>query len=73
VPHYLFMHITLNGTTIDFEGDTLAALLAARGIAMGQGGVAVAVNGSVVPRSHWAAQKITAGDRVEIVRAIAGG
>ena len=67
------MHITLNGTTIDFDGDTLTALLAMRGIAQGQGGVAVAVNESVVPRSHWAAQKFTAGDSVEIVRAIAGG
>jgi sulfur carrier protein len=36
-------------------------------------GVAVAVNGTVVPRSSWATTVLAPGDRVEIVTAAAGG
>ncbi|MGC8463952.1 MAG: sulfur carrier protein ThiS [Acidimicrobiales bacterium] len=36
-------------------------------------GVAVAVNGTVVPRSQWDATVLNPGDRVEIVTAAAGG
>jgi sulfur carrier protein len=36
-------------------------------------GVAVAVNGEVVPRSEWPASSLAAGARVEIVTAAAGG
>jgi sulfur carrier protein len=36
-------------------------------------GIAVALNGAVVPRSTWAAVSLTAGDEVEIVGAVAGG
>ncbi len=38
-----------------------------------QRGVAVAVNGTVVPRSRWDATVLNPGDRVEIVTAAAGG
>jgi sulfur carrier protein len=37
------------------------------------GGVAVAVNGRVVPRSRWAEAVVRAGDAVEIVHAVQGG
>ena len=36
-------------------------------------GVAVAVNGAVVPRSQWAATTLRPGDRVEILVAAQGG
>jgi sulfur carrier protein len=36
-------------------------------------GVAVAVNGSVVPKSEWSVAAIHDGDVVEIVTAAAGG
>ncbi len=36
-------------------------------------GIAVARNGDVVPRSAWDETVITAGDRIEIVTAAAGG
>lgn len=36
-------------------------------------GVAVAVNGEVVPKSRWASTRLAAGDRIEIVTAAAGG
>lgn len=36
-------------------------------------GVAVAVNGTVVPRRDWAQQTLADGDRIEIVKPFAGG
>jgi sulfur carrier protein len=36
-------------------------------------GVAVAVNGEVVPRSRWAQAALSAGDRVEVLTAAQGG
>jgi sulfur carrier protein len=36
-------------------------------------GVAVAVNGEVVPRRDWAATALTAGDRIEVLTAAQGG
>jgi len=36
-------------------------------------GIAVAVNGSLVPRSQWPACALAAGDAIEIVRATRGG
>ena len=38
-----------------------------------QRGIAVALNGSVVPRSAWADTTLKPGDNVEIVRARQGG
>ena len=36
-------------------------------------GVAVAINGEVVPRSTWPARALGAGDRVEVIQAVGGG
>lgn len=36
-------------------------------------GVAVAVNGDVVPRAEWAATELGGGDRVEVLTAVQGG
>jgi len=37
------------------------------------GGVAAALNETVVPRAHWAATTLADGDRVEILTAVQGG
>ena len=52
---------------------SLAALLEAREIALDSRGVAVAVNGAVVPRQAWRDTRLAPGDDVEIVRARQGG
>jgi len=39
----------------------------------GRKGVAVAVNGGVVPRSTWPAQVLAEGDRVLVIQATQGG
>ncbi|MFG1921290.1 sulfur carrier protein ThiS [Cryptosporangium sp. NPDC048952] len=36
-------------------------------------GVAVAVNGEVVPRGGWARAQLTDGDEVEVLMAVQGG
>jgi sulfur carrier protein len=48
----------------------LVALVTGRAEA---GGVAVAVNGRVVPRSSWGQTTLGPGDAVEIVQAVQGG
>ena len=52
---------------------TLEALLAEKAVDTGQRGIAVAVNGAVVPRAAWPATALNPGDSVEIVRARQGG
>jgi sulfur carrier protein len=66
--------ISVNGEVEEVADDaTVASIVNAR-IAHGDPrGVAVAVNGEVVPRGEWPAVGLTGGDRVEILRAIGGG
>jgi len=52
---------------------TLEALLKEKTVDTGRRGIAVALNGAVVPRAAWAATPINPGDSVEIVRARQGG
>ena len=64
--------IQVNGKEERLQAATVAELLAARGI-MRAKGVAVAVNGAVVPASAWDRAPLAAGDRVEIVKPFGGG
>lgn len=63
---------TVNGAPHDVTPGTTVADLVARWCTSPRG-VAVAVNGEVVPRSTWGATPIAMGDTVEIVTAAAGG
>jgi sulfur carrier protein len=65
--------IKVNGMTEPLAALSVAALLAARGIEAGARGVAVALNGAVVPRARWAETALAAGDEVEIIKAMSGG
>ncbi len=64
--------IRINGKDETFAGASVAALVAARGMT-GKRGVAVAVNGAVVPARRWQDIDSVAGDEVEIVRPFGGG
>jgi sulfur carrier protein len=66
-------HIRINGQDEVLNAETLAALLEEKAVDVAQRGIAVALNGSVVPRSAWAATLLKTGDVVEIVRARQGG
>jgi sulfur carrier protein len=63
--------VRVNGTEEKLADATIAELLSARELNIR--GVAVALNGSVVPRAAWAATLLHDGDIVEIVRAMQGG
>ena len=65
--------IRVNGESEPLAVATLFALLAEKALDTGQRGIAVALNGAVVPRSAWAATALKAGDSIEIVRARQGG
>jgi sulfur carrier protein len=65
--------IQVNGADRALDTKTVAALVAALGIAVEARGVAVALNGAVVPRAQWPMAALAAGDRVEVIRAMQGG
>jgi sulfur carrier protein len=64
--------IRLNGVEAP-AAETVAALVARLGIAADAKGIAVALNGAVVPRSAWAGTPLGPGDAVEVIRAVSGG
>lgn len=61
----------VNGTHHELEACTVAALLDY--LEIGPRGVAVAVDGEVIPRSMWQDVSISDGAVVEILTAAAGG
>jgi sulfur carrier protein len=66
------MKATINGELREVpEGLTMQGLLAH--IAAPEGGVAVAKNDRVVRRAAFAQETVQEGDRIEIIRAVAGG
>ena len=68
------MKLILNGAVKEFaEVDSLLALLGELGIDHEAGGVAVAVNGAVVPKARWSVTNLVDGDDVEIIHAVQGG
>lgn len=68
------MTIELNGERVELEqGSTISAVVVRAGARPDRPGVAVAVNGEVVPRSAWHQTELREGQRVEVVGAIQGG
>ena len=67
------MEIHVNGEVTAFEGKIIPDLLIARGFQPKYNGLAVAVNGAVVPRSAWDKTLLNHGDKVEIVQIVRGG
>ena len=65
--------IRVNGEHEPLAAATLDALLAEKAVDTGQRGIAVALNGAVVPRAAWRDTALRPGDSVEIVRARQGG
>ncbi len=65
--------IRINGEAEPLAAATIEALLAEKAVDTGQRGIAVALNGTVVPRAAWGDTALKPGDSVEIVRARQGG
>jgi sulfur carrier protein len=66
------VHLTVNGEYQILDGPASVADLVAR-LAGQHRGVAVAVNGDVVPRSAWPDRALADGDAVEVLTAVQGG
>ncbi|MDX6623631.1 MAG: thiazole synthase [Solirubrobacterales bacterium] len=68
------MKIELNGEPRELaEGTTLAAAAREAGAPEDRRGVAVALDGEVIPRGEWAATPLRDGQTVEVLAAIQGG
>jgi sulfur carrier protein len=66
--------IWLNGRPAEgLDGVTIADLLADLGVEAAARGVAVAVDGEVVPRAEWPRRPVPEGARVEALTAMQGG
>jgi sulfur carrier protein len=66
--------ISLNGRDSEARaGETLAVVLRRHGVAADARGLAVAVDGEVVPRAQWESFVVPAGARVEVLSAMQGG
>ena len=67
------MKLRLNGELREVPaGSSIPDLVAILGFAAGRG-VAVAVDGEVVPRSEWQSFAVAEGMQVEILKAVQGG
>jgi sulfur carrier protein len=66
------VRVLLNGEQRELgDAPTVADAVTASGAP--ESGVAVAVDGEVVPRSAWAARALAEGEQVEVLQAVQGG
>ena len=68
------MTVWLNGEPRELAaGASLAEAAAAAGAPPDRRGIAVALDGEVVPRDRWDETVVADGQRVEVVQAVQGG
>ncbi len=65
--------LSVNGQARALGDGSLIGVLEAEAVDTKARGLAVAVNGQVVPRHAWDATRLAPGDEVEIVKLFAGG
>lgn len=68
------MIVQLNGERAELsDGAHVTAAVAATGAAEPYQGIAVALDGEVVPRGQWEATELRDGQRIEVLQAVQGG
>lgn len=67
------LEIAVNGLRVRIASPTVRLAVCELGYDPEVAGIAVAVNGEIVPRTHWGAREIVEGDALEIVGAVQGG
>jgi sulfur carrier protein len=66
--------VLVNGERLELESEaTVESAVRVLGVEQAERGVAVAVDGEVVPRGRWGATVLSDGQQVEVVRAVSGG
>jgi sulfur carrier protein len=68
------MNVMLNGEPRELrDGANVTDAVEASGAPPEGRGVAVAVDGEVVPRGQWTATRLSDGQRIEVLQAVQGG
>jgi sulfur carrier protein len=68
------MNVVLNGEARELrDGATVTDAVEASGAPPEGRGVAVAVDGEVVPRGEWTQTRLSDGQRIEVLQAVQGG
>ncbi|MER7003447.1 sulfur carrier protein ThiS [Dactylosporangium sp. NPDC000555] len=67
------MHLVVNAVASTVDDDTTVADVVRSLAGDDPRGIAVALNGDVVPRSCWADTRPADGDHVEVLTAVQGG
>jgi sulfur carrier protein len=68
------MNVFLNGESCELrDGATVTDAVEASGAPPGGRGVAVAIDGVVVPRGEWKDTQLSDGQRIEVLQAVQGG
>ena len=65
--------ITINGEQHTLEQELVLLSLLEQACGSNLEGIAVAINGALIPRSAWPNTTLESGDDVEIVQATSGG
>jgi sulfur carrier protein len=67
------MNVVVNGTSRVIGASATVQSLISVLVGPEPAGIAVAVNGTVVPRGDWTVQSLQDGDAVEVLTAVQGG
>lgn len=68
------MRLVINGAPHELASEaTVEQAVDATGAATERGGLAVAVDGEVIPRGEWGRTPLRDGQRVEVLQAVQGG
>ena len=68
------MNVVVNGVATELrDGANVADAVVAVRPGLPDRGIAVAVNGDVVPKSAWSDTRLSPTDKVEVLTAVAGG
>jgi sulfur carrier protein len=65
--------VTINGSDREIEEGTKVADVVTELAGPRRTGIAISLNGEVVPKSRWAFVTVGDGDRLEVLSAIGGG
>ncbi len=67
------MTVSLNNQTLEIEAQMMLSNLVFQQVGENQKGIAVAINGQVIPKSAWSETQISENDELLIIKATQGG
>jgi sulfur carrier protein len=67
------MNISLNNQTLEVEAQTMLSNLVFQQIGENPKGIAVAINGQVIPKDSWNETTVRENDDILIIKATQGG